>query len=135
MYDRWFAGFMLMGMHFPPPFFFRNRNEAVRSSVARLVWSLLRDPSVLRHKSCKLVAGLLASVSYRSPPTSERGGEVDHGKFLGRYMRIWLEDRFVNVRGGPLRKAVDRHCCAKFEFTMPSVGTLVVLFFATRATV
>lgn len=76
--------------HFCPPFSC-DRNKAVRSALAQLVWSLLMRPSVLKHKSCKLVSTLLASVSYRPPPTSEGGGEgeVDHGKFLERYGMAW----------------------------------------------
>lgn len=70
----------------PSPFF-SYRDEAVRSALARLVWSLLRDPSVLRHKACKLVSSLLTSVSYRHPQTSEGEADAGHGKFLERYAR------------------------------------------------
>lgn len=65
--------------------FLCHRNEAVRSALAKLVWTLLMDPGVLRHKACKLVSTLLASVSYRPPPISKSEADVDHGKFLERY--------------------------------------------------
>lgn len=85
--SSWLVCSTAVSFHFSSGFSCDNtrRNEAVRSALARLVWSLLREPGGLRHKSCKLVSTLLASVSYRRPAVSGREGEVDHGQFLERY--------------------------------------------------
>eukprot|EP00752_Nemacystus_decipiens_P012357 g10954.t1 len=91
------------------------RNKAVRSALAQLVWALLMRPSVLKHTSCKLVSKLLASVSYRPPPTWKRDGIVDHGTFLERCVVRWQEQSLANDAEASRSIAAVHHMLENFE--------------------
>lgn len=71
------------------------RNKAVKAATPELLWSLLREPSVSRHKSCEAVTNFFAEMLRIAPAPAPRGSAGDgdggkgsayphHHKFLGQ---------------------------------------------------
>ncbi|CAM9753939.1 unnamed protein product, partial [Ectocarpus sp. 13 AM-2016] len=91
------------------------RNKAVKAATPELLWSLLREPSVSRHKSCEAVTSFFAQMLQISPTLTAGGGlegagpagYLHHHKFLGQCIDFLREKAECVPPSGVLSEAEE----------------------------
>eukprot|EP00903_Cladosiphon_okamuranus_P009694 g9223.t1 len=123
------------------------RNKAVKAATPELLWSLLREPGVARHKSCEAVTSFFAEMLRISPSPAPRGsvGEADEGKgsaylhhhkFLGQCIDFLREKAECVPPSGVLSEAEEAAVSRSLElvrfllenFHSQHVGDVVQLY-------